>query len=307
VKLEPFEKGIILPHERVLEGPLRDRFKLLKATKAALEMIIGLFPDRGKTAEGIMKRYMKGTPQLDFTHDDDIRHRVWKITDESDIKALAANLKGNNIIIADGHHRYTTALKYYQESADERMRYIMMLLWPMKDDLKVLPTHRVLRNIPHKEDMLKRLGMGFDIKEVKGGVEELLGMLSKAPKNSFGVYDGRYHLLVLRDKSSLEDVKDKTKSDAWNTLDVNVLQTLIITKLLGIDYKSAADNGDLGFIKEPKKAIKCVYTGEYDAAFFINPTKIDEIYVTAKAGERMPQKSTYFYPKPLSGVLMCRL
>ncbi len=307
VKLEPFEKGVILPHENVLEKPLKDRFKLLKATRTHLEMIIGLFPDRGGTAASVMGRYMKGKPQLDFVHGDDIRHRVWKITDRGDIEALGGNLKGNNVIIADGHHRYTTALRHMQETKKPGDGYIMMLLWPMDDDLRVLPTHRVLRNIPDKGDMAARLGGAFDVKGVKGGLDELLGALAKSVKGSFGMYDGQYRLLVLKDRKLLDEVRDAGKTDAWNSLDVNILQNLLITRVLGVDYRAAADNGDLAFVKDALKAVKKVYTGEYEAAFFLKPTTIEEIHATAKAGERMPQKSTYFYPKPLSGVLMCRL
>ncbi|MFH0862244.1 MAG: DUF1015 domain-containing protein [Candidatus Altiarchaeota archaeon] len=304
VKLEPFEKGIILPHERILKGPLEDRYRLLKATNASLEMIIGLFPDKADTAAKAMAKYMALKPQLDFIHADDIRHRVWKITDKADIEALARTLKGNNIIIADGHHRYTTALKVMEEGGPT---HLLMLLQRMENGLKVLPTHRLLKNIPEKEKTLKKLTQAFELTTVEGGLDELLAKMATEGKPSFGLYNGSYHLLTLKDAKALESVRDPERTKAWNELDVNVLQSLIITKLLGVDYKAAADNGSLGFVKDAKKAVKSVYTGEYEAAFLLNPTSIDEIYAVAKAGERMPQKSTYFYPKPLSGILMARL
>jgi uncharacterized protein (DUF1015 family) len=305
VKLEPFEAGKILPHEQILKGPLEDRFRLLKATKSSLEMIIGLFPDRDNTAAKTLEKYMSGEPQLDFIHDDTIRHRVWKIRDKDDIAALRRLMKGNNIIIADGHHRYTTALKYYAESKDERMGYLLMLLWPMDGKLNVLPTHRLLKAIPQRQRMLKRLSSTFHVEEA-GDLDELLVKMADRP-HSFGLYDGRYRLLSLRDEKALEAAEDKAKSRTWNMLDVNVLQSLIFNRILGVDYGAAQERGDLAFIKDAKKAVAKVDAGEYEAAFLLNPTRIEDIHIIAKAGERMPQKSTYFYPKPLSGILMCRL
>jgi uncharacterized protein (DUF1015 family) len=305
VKIVPFEEGKILPHENILKGPLEDRRRLLKATKACLEMIIGLFPDRNNTAGKTLEKYMSGEPQLDFIHDDTIRHRVWKIRDKGDIAALQKLMKGNNIIIADGHHRYTTALKYYQESKDERFGHILMLLWPMDDKLNVLPTHRLLKGIPDKSKMVEKLKTSFDVDEV-GGVDELIVRMADRP-HSFGLYDGRFRLLSLKDEKTVEAAYDPKMSRTWNMLDVNVLQSFIFRGILGVDYKAAQEKGDLTFIKDAKKAVEKVRSGEFEAAFLINPTKIEEVYSIAKAGERMPQKSTYFYPKPLSGILMCRL
>lgn len=305
VKIVPFEGGKIFPHENVLKGPLEGRMRLLKATRSSLEMIIGLFPDKDRTAAKTLKKYMSGEPQLDFIHDDTIRHRVWKIRDKGDIAALQKMMRGNNIIIADGHHRYTTALKYYQESKDERMGYILMLLWPMDDKLNVLPTHRLLRGIPDKSKMIERLREAFDVDEV-GGVDELVVKMADRP-HSFGLYDGKFRLLALKDEKAVEGVYDKSKSKTWNMLDVSILQSLIFEKILKVDYKAAQEKGDLTFIKDAKKAVEKVGSGEFEAAFLLNPTRIEEVYAIAKGGERMPQKSTYFYPKPLSGILMCRL
>jgi uncharacterized protein (DUF1015 family) len=305
VKIVRFEEKKILPHEQILKGPLEDRYKLLSATRASLEMIIGLFPDRDKTAAKTLEKYMSGNAQLDFIHDDTIRHRVWKIKDKTDIAALQKMMKGNNIIIADGHHRYTTALKYYQESKDERMGYMLMLLWPMDAKLNVLPTHRLLKAIPQRGKMLDKLSVAFQAEEVKDADELVVKMADR--RHSFGLYNGKYVLLTLKDDDAVEAVYDKAMSKTWNMLDVNILQSLIFNKILGVDYKAAQERGDLAFIKDAKKAVAKVDAGEFEVAFLINPTPIDEVYAIAKAGERMPQKSTYFYPKPLSGILMCRL
>lgn len=305
VKIVPWEEKKILPHEQILKGPLEDRYRLLKATRASLEMIIGLFPDRDKTAGKTLEKYMSGQPQLDFIHDDTIRHRVWKIRDKADIAALQKMMKGNNIIIADGHHRYTTALKYYQESKDERMGYMLMLLWPMDAKLNVMPTHRLLKAIPQKEKMVDRLSAAFQADDAKD-VDELVVKMADRP-HSFGVYDGRYRLLTLRDEKATEALYDGSKSKAWNMLDVNILNSLIFNRLLGVDFQAAQERGDLAFIKDARKAVAKVDAGEFEAAFLLNPTPIDDVSAIAKAGERMPQKSTYFYPKPLSGILMCRL
>jgi uncharacterized protein (DUF1015 family) len=304
VKVEPFEKGEILPHERVLEKPLKDRLKILEATEACLEPIIALLPDTNGTAAGIMTEYRSGKPQLDFLHDDDIRHRVWKITDEKDMKKLMETLSENKLIIADGHHRYTTFLRYYQEKKSEE-GYIMMLLWIMDDSLCVLPTHRLIKNMSSGRDLLDKIKPVFEITQTES-LKSLFNEMKTGGKK-FGLYDGRYHILTLKDEKSLKDVKDEGMSDTWNALDVNILQNLIITKLMGTDYQKATYTGDLTFIKDAKKAVMKVDSKEYDALFLMNPPNVDTIYEIAKNSERMPQKSTYFYPKPLSGILMAKI
>jgi len=305
VRLEPFEKGVILPHERIYERPLEDRYRLLKETGTCLEMIIGLAPDERKTTLGVVGRCRRRKPELDFIHDDDVRHRLWKVTDRGDIEAVTEALKGEKVIIADGHHRYTTALRYSGESSRPGAAYIMMLLLSMEDDLRVLPIHRLLRNIAG--DIKGRL-TGFEVEEVKSGLDGLLRRMdSLRGGHAFGMYDGKYYLLKLEDKKLIKGAADGSMSREWNTLDVNLLQNLVIKRALGVDVEGAIEAGDMAFIKDASKAVGKVDSGEYEVAFLLNPVRMEQIRAVAEAGERMPQKSTYFYPKPLSGLLAYRL
>jgi uncharacterized protein (DUF1015 family) len=305
VKVEPFENGVVLPHEKIYDKPVEDRYRLLEATHTCLEAIMGLVPDKHKTALGVLRECRRKKPELDFTHDDDIRHRLWKITDEKNLKAITKALRDDKVIIADGHHRYTTTLRYACESKKPGSRYIMMLLLSMEDNLKVLPIHRLLKGVDGR--LVKEL-KGFEVKEVEAGLEDLLAkMQSAGGGHAWGMYDGGYRLLKLKDKSLIEGIKNPEKSEQWNNLDTNLLQSLIIAPVLGCDVKDAIESCDLAFIKDAAKAVEKVDSGEYEVAFFLNPTGIDHIKAIAEAGERMPQKSTFFYPKPLSGLLMHRL
>ncbi|MBD3387820.1 MAG: DUF1015 family protein [Candidatus Altiarchaeales archaeon] len=305
VKLEPFEKGVILPHEKVYNTAIEDRYSLLKATRSCLEMIIGVFSDRERRVLEVMRKYVSEAPELDFEHEDEVRHRLWKITDKDDLDSVISAFRDDKVIIADGHHRYTTALKYYSDSGDERAGYMLFLLWSMEDDLKVLPTHRLLKRDSFDSTTLEGLE-GFEVEDVDSGLEGLLARMGDSDESHvFGVYDGGFHLLKLVDGGHF--VLDESKSMAWNGLDVNIMRSKIIKPLLSGENGECIDRGDLAFTKDARKAVEKVDAGEYDVAFFLNPPSIDEIRDVVDAGERMPQKSTYFYPKPLSGILMCRL
>ncbi len=306
VGIEPFESGQILPHEQIYNKEFRDRYLLLDRTKACLENIIGLYDDRGGGATRTITKYAKSPkPFLDFTHDDGVRHRLWRMTDAKDVKTLQNVMSKSKVIIADGHHRYTTALKYHQDNPGERFGHIMMLLWGMDDNLMILPTHRMLKT---DKTRLKERLPEFEISPWKKGLWELTDELSKHKGEPiFGMYDGEYKIMNLKDKRVLDKIFEEGKSMAWNSLDVNMLHKLVIERLLGKETADAVSAGVLKYIKNPESGVEAVDSGEYDAVFIVNPTSIEEVQEIVDAGERMPQKSTYFYPKPLSGITMCRL
>ncbi|MCX6695149.1 MAG: DUF1015 domain-containing protein [Candidatus Altiarchaeota archaeon] len=314
VKLEPFEKGVVLPHEQIYEKPMLDRYNLLKATRASLETIIGIYSDPEHEADKVFKAVVDSKPRIDLMHDDGVRNRLWPVYDKQVVDRLSGIMRERKVIIADGHHRYTTALKYYTESKDSSMAYIMMLLYSMDDELTIMPTHRVLKGFKDRpEEVLRKLGEYFRVSEFPYGggnkedkLKELFGALDgKRSKHAFGAYlgDGKFYLLVLRSNEMIDEFVDGTKSKQWNELDVTILHSLVIEYLMGVKRD---DMENIKYVKDKAKAVELVDGGECGIAFFLNPTKLSEVKAIAEAGEKMPQKSSYFYPKPLSGLVACR-
>ena len=317
VKLEPFEKGVILPHEQIYEKPLVDRHMLLKETRASLESIIGIYSDPARDTTRILEDAMQAAPRIDLAHDDCVRNRVWQVNDKKMIERLAALMADKKVIIADGHHRYNTALKYFKEEGrgDCPCGYIMMLLYNMDDVLTIMPTHRVLKNIPsfNPEVAKKKFGEYFRVEDFEFSERTkenaLKGMFdsldAKKDKHAFGVYmgGGKFSLILLKGRGMIQDFVDNTKSMQWNEMDVTILHSLVIEYLLGVKRD---DMENIRYLKDKLKAVELVDSGGWEVAFFLNATKLSQVKAIAEAGEKMPQKSSYFYPKPLSGLVTYR-
>lgn len=316
VKLEPFERGIVLPHEQIYEKPMLDRYSLLKETRASLESIIGLYADPQHETSKVLGSVMRGKPRIDLAHDDGVRNRIWPVYDQKTQDFLAGFMRERKVIIADGHHRYTTALKYLSEDGGDRKRaYIMMLLYSMEEDLTIMPTHRALSSVPSydRAKALKKLNEYFNVKEYPmnpGGELDRMrlmfeGLASRKGKHAFGMYagGGRFYLMALKDSDMIAELVDNTKSREWNELDVTILHSLVIEYILDVRRD---DIERIRYVKDRLKAVELVDSGGCDLAFFLNPTKLSQVKVIAEAGEKMPQKSSYFYPKPLSGLVAFR-
>jgi uncharacterized protein (DUF1015 family) len=238
-------------------------------------------------------------------------HRVWVIHDRKFIEKFVSLFADKRLYIADGHHRYTTALEYHQTyDKTGASAYMMMFLLNMEGDgVTILPAHRVLKNIRGFDvsDVKKKIAKYFSVKEFPASDEGKFfqELESLNNENAFGMYcgNGRLYLLKLADACVMDDVGcDMPK--VWRKLDVIILHSLIFGKILGLDGDKHAEKEDLIFVKERKKVLELVDKGEYQLAFFLNPTKMQQVKEAAEAGERMPQKSTYFYPKPLSGLVI---
>ncbi|MBD3262257.1 MAG: DUF1015 family protein [Candidatus Altiarchaeales archaeon] len=300
VKIEPFEEGIILPHEEIYEGPIADRYQLLSKTKADIEMIVGVYSDSEKKIKHLVDAYALGDPFIDFMHSDEIRHRMWHIKDDKMKKAITGALSDKKIIIADGHHRYTTALKYHVTENGLGEPYILMLVLNMDDDVLVLPTHRMINKLDKSlDDLMQDLGQYFDVSK-KNSKQELVEVLrGKEDKHVFGLYaEGCWFTLELRDVSSLKRFMDL--SDDRNRLDVSILHKLVIEHVMGVPENKEY----LSFCKDLDEVEEKIDSGKHEIGLILNPTKLTQIKQIAEEGQRMPQKSTYFYPKPLSGLIL---
>ena len=313
VRLHSFAEGVVLPHERTLPKALSDRYELLRATGVNLSQVFGLFSDPAGETDSIFDTTMSAPHAFSATDAEGVISRVWAIRDAATIGAVTQVVGEGPIFIADGHHRYTTALAYRDERrvADEMARRtpdepsydsVMMALVNMDGpDLVVLPTHRLVRSAGAFDpaQMWEALGRYFDLTEVETPGESLL---AAQDRTSFIVRtsDGVTRLAKLREDVDPADVIETDHSADWKRLDVTVLQELILRPVFGICPDEPATLDRLAFEKDAHAALART---DVDAAFVLAPTRMDQMRAVALAGETMPQKSTYFYPKLLSGLL----
>jgi uncharacterized protein (DUF1015 family) len=312
VKLEPFEKKVILPHERIIPKMKDDRLRLMRACRANMSLIITAYSDKELASGRMLAAKTREKPFIEVSFGKKpCVHRVWVIHDRKFIEKFVSLFADKRLYIADGHHRYTTALEYHQTyDKTGASAYMMMFLLNMEGDgVTILPAHRVLKNIRGFDvsDVKKKIAKYFSVKEFPASDEGKFfqELESLNNENAFGMYcgNGRLYLLKLADACVMDDVGcDMPK--VWRKLDVIILHSLIFGKILGLDGDKHAEKEDLIFVKERKKVLELVDKGEYQLAFFLNPTKMQQVKEAAEAGERMPQKSTYFYPKPLSGLVI---
>lgn len=300
VKLEDLASGVILPHENTYSGPRVDRLNLLRATRTNTSLIFSLYPGEGKisniiyginpTSDALKARDMDGTI-----------HTLWAIKEASLIDNIVKEMKNKPIFIADGHHRYETALLFRNEMRKKGERgydYVMMFLADVEDEgLTILPTHRLISNIAisDNEKILEIICRDFKVKPIHNK-EEMLDELEKAGYHSFGMYmDGAYYLLSLKEGvlGVLRDFPDSLKD-----LDSVILHFLLFEKLLKVK------NGDIDYEKNVDEVIRKVDSGDFRIAFFMNPPQVREVKEVALSEQRMPPKTTFFYPKLLTGMVM---
>ncbi len=319
-KLEEFGE-VVKPHEQILKGPMIDRLNLQRATAAGFGLIFMLYDDEQMTADEIMKSAMSSEPLIDFVDEQEVRHRLFAITADEQIKPIVAMMSNKSCIIADGHHRYTTGLAYSKESSNPNAGYQMIAFSNTRQDgLVVLPTHRLAYNLENFsfDTLLAGLGKNFKVTEIlvnsaqsKTEAKQKMLAAMKAEhrngRNAFGIYgpNGRFYLAVLKDIRAMDSVA-ANMSSAWRALDVSVLHKLILEELLGIDEAKLAAGENLQYVKDTPDAVEesiaQVDTGAKQVAFFMNPVTIGQLQKVTDTGERMPQKSTYFYPKVYTGL-----
>ena len=341
-KLEDFGQ-IVKPHEQVLHKPMIDRLSLKQATSADLGLVFMLYEDRQKVADGIMAEAMEGSfagaqdacsrraapacsALIDFMDEQDVRHRLFAITEKQNIEQIVKMMSDKSCIIADGHHRYTTGLTYSKESSNPAAKYQMLAFANMhQDGLIVLATHRLVGNLKNfsMKKLIEKLGEKFRITkfefnsaQTKEQAErEMLDQMHTEhdkDESAFGIYgpDSAFYVAVLKDKRTMDSVVPDM-SPAWKTLDVSILHKLILEELLGIDQERLAEGENLQYVKDTPNAIADsiaqIDAGQKQAAFFMNPVKMQQLKMVTEAGERMPQKSTYFYPKVYTGLTINKL
>ncbi len=311
VKIEEFEKGVIMPHEFTLSKPKADRLHLIQATKANISTIYSLYTDSGRRTASKLELLTGRAPDAEAVEGDCV-HRLWVVDDEVDVAALCRDFDKRNLYIADGHHRYETSLKYRnmcrEAGAPEGSPcdYVMMLLVNMDEDqFTLFPTHRLLRNVENYDidSFLRQIEVNFHVHEHHGvgSIRPTLEEYYEQGRKVIAWYVGgdRWFLLRIRSASDAMDKAMPHSSQALRHLDISILHQLVIDRVMHSNNEDC-----VSYTRSFTEAIAAVDEGSCQCCFILSPTRIQDIKDIVDADEKMPQKSTYFYPKPTTGLVM---
>jgi len=323
VKLEPYSQGNILPHEETLSKPKADRLQLMRACKANFSPVFGLYEDPGQEVNQAF-RAARGnrTPDIELTDESGEKHRLWVITDPAVQEQIIGFLATRPIFIADGHHRYETALTYYEEMTNQSIPVaptVLMVLVTLNDPgLVILPTHRLIKNLNgfDLDRFLEQLSRyftieGFPLPALKSEQKAARGQFFRdlrergSSRHVFGFYapNKTFYLLTLKKEVDLKQLFTDTV-EAWSDIGVAILDHLILDRLLEISSEQRRSQEKLTYTHDEMEAVEAVDSGEAVLAFFPYPPKVEQVTAVARSGEKMPQKSTYFYPKLITGLVI---
>lgn len=316
VKLHEFSEGVVLPHEETLSKAKQDRFDLMTATGCNFSQIYSLYSDEQKQTDKILDKLSSGAPVYEFCDNDGVTHRLWIAEKSEDTAALCEWFKDKKLYIADGHHRYETALNYKKSLKEQGIEceaadYIMMFLVSMQSSgLVVFPTHRIVRDLKEfdKDALLNACSEYFLVEKLdcKCEIEKRLDALYNEGKTAFGYVDkNSAYLLTLKDITVMDSILPD-KSKALSRLDVSVLHSVILERVLKIDKENMAKQINLTYTRDINEAFSAAETYA-NCCFILNPTRVSEIAAVATNDEKMPQKSTYFYPKLITGLVMNKI
>lgn len=326
-RIEDFSSGVVKPHEKTLAGPKADRLLLTRACSANFSPIFSLYSDPSCALESLGRRFRDEAPAVDVADDDGVRHCLWPVADETFIAHASDLLDSRPLFIADGHHRYETALNYRNEmraanpkfSGRELYNYVLMYFANMDDQgMTIFPTHRVIFGLDNfdVQPFIEILKKNFLVTErqIDTASPEACALLRDElaargkELRTIGCYlgDGRFLFLSLRDEKSMDRFFPPRSPQALRTLDVSILHRLILEEELQISSAAQEAQTNLRYVKGFAEPFAMVDRKEGQIAFLLNPTRMSEVRDVANAGEKMPQKSTYFYPKLLSGLVISR-
>jgi uncharacterized protein (DUF1015 family) len=323
VELEDYDKGGVKPHERTLDAPKEDRLKLLLATDMHMGQIFQLYPDNENFIAGVFEEFIQRQPDIETTIDEEpgVIHKLWAVTDTKAIARIQEAMAGRPLFIADGHHRYETALNYRNLRLAEfkggegghNPKFAMMTMVGMSDPgLVVLPTQRILHDVPNFDFtiLLEKLNEFFAVTPCENEAVLLQKMDTArlaGDINAYGIYENGAFWYIQLEKPDIMATLAPEKTDAWRSLDVAVLHEVVFENILGIGKEAQAAKTNISYERDREVAKKLVDDGSHHCAIFMNPTRMDQIREVAGMGEVMPQKSTDFYPKLITGLVMCRV
>ncbi len=328
MRLHPYEDRVVFPHEQTFARYRDDRLSLMRACPANLEPIFGIYPGPAAPVTALLDRHMSGWPEVDFRDEDDGRHRLWLLGDPAETAGLAGLLRDRPVVIADGHHRYETALNF---RAERRARagipgeagpgrpddFVMANLVHVEDPgLIVLPTHRLVCQPPRVSgaELEAALAAHFHIRhvaldpaDVSASLRSALAELGRRgdERAAFAVYPGGEAVWVveLASDACMQELAAAGHSAAYAGFDVAILHRLVIEGILGVRAAGQADEA-VRYTRDAEEALAAVRRGEAHVALFLRPPRVAQVVGLALSGERLPQKSTYFFPKVPSGLVI---
>ncbi len=314
VKTEAFSEGNILPHEFTLSKAKTDRTHLLNACHANFSPIFGLYSDPEGNIDALLKDEDNIEP-LSVINDGSVVHRIWRLNNPAICQKISDQIRDKKIYIADGHHRYETALAFSEANQGkvEDCAHVMMFLTNMdSDSMSIFPIHRVVKSPEpfDRESFLKKAGEYFDISPWSGTLNgtEVKSKLKELGDSqiTFCAYMGKAHSFILKVKSqkNIVPLLDHNEPEDMQVLDVAQLHALLFRHILKIDTREKSEQQHVSYKVNSEEAMEMVDSSEYDIAFFMNPTLIEHVRRLAEKGVRLPQKATFFYPKLLSGLVI---
>jgi uncharacterized protein (DUF1015 family) len=311
VRLEDYGPGKVRPHERTHPGPKEDRLRLTRATRANISPIFSLYSDPQQAAwAALSPTTNEQAPWGEVTDSDGTVHRLWRVSDPQAIAAVQAATSEAELLIADGHHRYETMQAYAQEVGGEgEHSYILMCLVALEDPgLTVFATHRLVSGLDERRRAALALALERDFDMTEVPIEQIAPSPGSGPLQLgyFDGRDGRAMRLTLKDQA-IADAALSDRAPAYRRLDTGVLETLILKNALGLSDDDISHFNGMFYARDTEEALAMVRSGDYDAAFLVRPTPVAQVRELAAAGENMPPKSTYFYPKLLTGLLFNEL
>ena len=301
VRVEDYGPGRIRPHERTHPGPKEDRLRLQRATRANLSPIFSLYSDPDGHAWTALKTATLEAPFGETTDDDGTLNRLWRVADPAVLEAVTRTLADAELLIADGHHRYETARAYAGEQGTEEAGWVLMCLVALEDPgLTVFPTHRLVRG--RGQEAYERLAATLKERfEIAGTTEDELAPPDAPGPAAFGYLDSHFRRpfrVTLREGTQVAGLEGPLQR-----LDTAVLEALLLKGPLGLSDDDISHLHDFGYARDARQAIDLVTSGEYDVAFLLRPTPVEQVREIAAAGQSMPPKSTYFFPKVPTGLL----
>lgn len=312
-KLYEFSEGKVMPHEKTLSGPKADRLNLFKKTEANFSCIFGLYGDPQKTVDSLIDAHTQANPPIiDAMDYQNCRNQLWRIDDPETVSKINAAMLDKRILIADGHHRYETGVAYRDlrkaenpnHTGNEPYNFIMMYVANMYDEgLVIFPTHRLVHSLPdfNFAEFTKKLESHFALTPLSG--KDAAKAFLKAHPHSAFVLVGRDATVGISLATDAEKAIPADIAPVLKQLDVVLLHQAILGNILGISVEAQAKQTNLMYSKDFDEVFEKVASGKAQAGFLMNPTKIGEVTQVAESGEVMPQKSTFFYPKLLTGVV----
>jgi uncharacterized protein (DUF1015 family) len=313
--------GGAIPHERTLAEPKMDRLRLMRATECNEDMIYTLYTDERFVVNKILEDHSSSrAPEIEVIDDFGVRHRVWSLSEPKAVKKIQEAMVPEELFIADGHHRFETSMNFMKEceargwkpcgteSFDKRL---VACFNSADQGTTILPTHRLVRDLPgfSSRTFLEAASEFFDIAAASSAAELWGKLKDRNGDHLFGFYAGDAHtfsILKLKEEEWV-DAPMLKHGEAYRHLDVSILHVLILDRLLGINESKLVSQSNVDYARDREACIQRVDEGRYQAVFFLNPTTVEQVQRVALLGERMPQKSTDFYPKLLTGLVFLKM